>query len=88
MAEKYYRFSPNAYVMNNPLKFTDPTGIFSTHTDGEGNVLAIYDDGDPGVYRHATDKTKKRCRGTISLYTWNIRWRRADGRHMDTFWFC
>lgn len=30
----------------------------STHTDAFGKVLAIYDDGDLGVYRHETAKTK------------------------------
>jgi len=52
MAESYYPWSPYAWVMNNPLKYMDPTGMFSTHTDEEGNVVAVYDDGDLGVYRH------------------------------------
>jgi RHS repeat-associated protein len=40
-----------SYVRNNPLAFVDPTGR-STHTDSNGNVVAVYDDDDLGVYAH------------------------------------
>jgi RHS repeat-associated protein len=40
------------YTECNPLTAVDPDGR-STHTDSNGNVLAVYDDGDVGVYRHA-----------------------------------
>jgi len=48
-------------VLNNPLRFIDPTGRKgeSTHTDLYGNVLAVYDDGDLGIYKHANAKTKE-----------------------------
>ncbi len=36
----------------------DPTGMFSTHTDEDGNVVAVYDDGDLGVYKHQGQVTK------------------------------
>jgi len=52
LAEMYQSGSPYNYVMNNPLKFNDPTGMFSTHTDEDGNVVAVYEDGDKGVYKH------------------------------------
>ncbi len=52
MSDMYYSWSPYAWVMNNPLKFMDPTGMFSTHTDEDGNVVAVYNDGDLGVYKH------------------------------------
>src|SRR5262249_294663 len=51
-----------AYVQNNPLAYNDPTGHFpessgagpciSTHTDKDGNVVAVYLDGDLGIYKH------------------------------------
>jgi hypothetical protein len=39
------------YVRNYPLLFIDPDGR-STHTDRDGYVVAVYDDGDLGVYQH------------------------------------
>lgn len=33
LAEKYYSWSPYVYVMNNPLKYIDPTGM--AHVDGK-----------------------------------------------------
>ncbi len=53
MADKYPSISPYAYCAWNPLKLVDPDGNeISTHTDKEGNVVAVYNDGDNGVYRH------------------------------------
>ena len=38
----------------NPILYSDPTGKTgqSTHTDEKGNVVAVKDDGDKGVYKH------------------------------------
>ena len=40
-----------AYVHNNPLRNIDPFG-HSTQTAANGDVLAVYNDNDLGVYRH------------------------------------
>lgn len=45
-------FNRYAYTMNRPLILTDPTGKISTHTDRNGVVLHVIDDGDLNVYRH------------------------------------
>ncbi|MEA1980490.1 MAG: hypothetical protein U9N54_05910 [candidate division Zixibacteria bacterium] len=45
--------SPYATFRGNPIWFIDPNGDDpSTHTDEEGNVVAVKDDGDLGVYKH------------------------------------
>lgn len=53
IADQMPAWSPYSFGFNNPLRFTDPTGMEpSTHTDEDGNVLAVYNDGDLGVYKH------------------------------------
>jgi len=57
--------APYTIFDNNPTNKIDPTGQSasdpSTHTDKDGNVVAVKDDGDNGVYKHKGDieETKK-----------------------------
>jgi RHS repeat-associated protein len=59
LADDYHSFSPYNYVLNNPLTIIDPDGMgtTSTHTDSLGNVLAVFNDGDNGVYKHGGNAT-------------------------------
>ena len=53
MADKYPSISPYAYCAWNPVRLVDPDGReVSTHIDCEGNVVAVFKDGDYGVYQH------------------------------------
>src|SRR3546814_15914991 len=60
LSESFQPYSPYNYGLNNPVVMTDPTGMapMSTHTDSAGNVIAVYNDGDLGVYRHNDAKSK------------------------------
>ncbi len=62
LAEKAYSWSPYRYGFDNPVNITDPDGLCeSTHTDKNGNVVAVYDDGDLGVYRHKGNTEQARA---------------------------
>ncbi|MCC6818998.1 MAG: hypothetical protein IT245_08920 [Bacteroidia bacterium] len=44
---------------NNPIYLIDPNGDNeSTHTDSAGKVVAVYNDGDRGVYKHSNESLK------------------------------
>jgi len=53
---------PYSAFNNNPIYYNDPTGMIamppSTHTDEDGNILAVYYDGDNSVYKHENAKSK------------------------------
>ena len=51
LAEAYYSWTPYQYVLGNPIKYFDPDGT-STHTDSLGNIIAVYNDDNLGVYKH------------------------------------
>ena len=53
-AATYESYSNYHFGGNNPLRNfeLDGASFYSTHTDWSGNVVAVYDDGDLGVYRH------------------------------------
>ncbi|WP_326371369.1 RHS repeat domain-containing protein [Flavobacterium sp. SUN046] len=56
MAEKYPNAGGYNYCLGNPLNMVDPDGMSveppSTHTDEKGNVIAVFNDGDNGIYKH------------------------------------
>jgi hypothetical protein len=53
-------WTPYRAFYNNPIHYIDPTGLYeSTHTDEDGNIIAVYDDGDLGVYKHSNFTTKE-----------------------------
>jgi RHS repeat-associated protein len=54
LSDKYPSLSAYNYCALNPVMLVDPDGRqISTHTDENGNVVAVYDDGNLGVYVHS-----------------------------------
>lgn len=53
LASDYPNIGPYTFCANNPMNVIDPNGMaLSTHTDINGYVISVFDDGDLGVYRH------------------------------------
>ncbi|MGP1515923.1 MAG: RHS repeat-associated core domain-containing protein [Bacteroidales bacterium] len=87
MSDKYPSLTPHNYCANNPVKLIDPNGEeISTHTDENGNVIAIFNDGDNGVYRHQ----KNADGGSVTAYQLNKRHKKygtsAGGTKMGETW--
>ena len=59
LSDKYPGISPYAYCAWNPVRLVDPDGkVVSTHTDKDGNVWAVYNDGILGIYVHSDSEVK------------------------------
>lgn len=59
MAEKYYSWSPYVYVMNNPLKYIDPTGMYTIVRKNEDGTYEViggdYHSDDLNIYDKTVD---------------------------------
>lgn len=59
LAEQAVSWTPYRYGYNNPIIYNDPTGMLeSTHINEEGKVIAVFNDGDSGVYQHTNNADK------------------------------
>ena len=53
LMEQTPSWTPYRAFYCNPIRYTDLIGLSeSTHTDDNGNVIAVFNDNDNGVYKH------------------------------------
>jgi RHS repeat-associated protein len=57
-ADSYHSWTPYHYVMNNPIMYIDPTGMFTELFDGNGKKIGEDENGNDGNVSIITDKNE------------------------------
>ena len=87
--EKIPSINPYNFSFNNPIKYSDPSGLFpehlaSTFVDSEGNVIEHRDDDDPTVYmvfdenEWRNDGKSKKGLAIVGFEDWRLDYKKGD----------